>query len=255
MARRGKRDQEAGPEAQGDLLRSGGGGDDDTPEADPAEEEGRTEEADETAAGSGADPVGAREVDLARFTRVPPRDETFHAPPRDLPRDMVDRIEELESEGELYGALELVDEGLVGHELAPALLMRRVRILARLRRFDEAEEPLRTLRLVEPHAPEVRLAAGMLWFRKGLYAEAERDLRAISFKDEVEDRVRREAEYYLAESLNRLSRLDEALELLHTSVKRFPQPRAFQLLGRLYDRRGSPDEASIMYRIAREMGS
>jgi tetratricopeptide (TPR) repeat protein len=168
---------------------------------------------------------------------------------------MVERIEELEAEGELYGALELVDEGLVGHELAPALLMRRVRILARLRRFDEAEEPLRTLRLVEPHAPEVRLAAGMLWFRKGLYAEAERDLRAISFKDDVEDRVRREAEYYLAESLNRLSRLDEALELLHTSVKRFPQPRAFQLLGRLYDRRGSPDEASIMYRIAREMGS
>jgi tetratricopeptide (TPR) repeat protein len=187
--------------------------------------------------------------------RVPPKGRTFDAPPRDLPRDLVDRVESMEAEGELYGALELVDEGLVGHELSPALLMRRVRILARLRRFDEAEEPLRTLRLVEPHAPEVKLASGMLWFRKGLYAQAERDLRVISFKDEVEDRVRREAEYYLAECLNRLSRLDEALELLHTSVKRFPQPRSFQLLGRLYDRNGSPDEAAIMYRIAREMAT
>lgn len=252
MARRGRRDQESGPSAQGDLLGSreaGAGGGEDSPEEELRETEAVSDTPGKDRTMSPSDP------ELEQLTRVPPRGKTFDAPPRDLPRDLVDRIEELEAEGELYGALELVNEGLVGHELAPALLMRRVRILARLRRFDEAEEPLRTLRLVEPHAPEVRLASGMLWFRKGLYAEAERDLRAISFRDEVEDRVRREAEYYLAESLNRMSRLDEALELLHTSAKRFPQPRAFQLLGRLYDRRGSPDEASIMYRIAREMGS
>lgn len=256
MARKGKRDEDSRPGAQGDLLRTGGEG---GAEAEGASPPDRTAEEPEAGADAGRDPEsdgeGGGGVDLHQLSRVPPRGKTFDAPPRDLPRDLVDRIEALEAEGELYGALELVDEGLVGHELAPALLMRRVRILARLRRFDEAEEPLRTLRLVEPHAPEVRLASGMLWFRKGLYAEAERDLKAISFRDEVEDRVRREAEFYLAESLNRLSRLDEALELLHTSVKRFPQHRAFMLLGRLYDRRGSPEEASIMYRIAREMGS
>jgi len=244
MARKRKDEKASGSPDQGDLLRSQG-------EVDAA-----PEEPDEGggAAGPKADDV-SDVSELDALTRVPPKSKAFDSPPRDLPRDLVDRIEELEAEGELYGALEMVDEGLVGHELAPALLMRRVRILARLRRFDEAEEPLRTLRLVEPHAPEVRLAAGMLWFRKGLYAEAERELRAISFRDEVEDRVRREGEFYLAESLNRMSRLDEAVELLHTSVKRFPQSRAFQLLGRLYDRRGSPEEASIMYRIAREMGS
>lgn len=244
MARNKKGDEESGFPDQGDLLSSSGG------VALPGEEP------EEPALAPGSEGDGASDAsELDSLTRVPPKSQAFDSPPRDLPRDLVDRIEELESDGELYGALEMVDEGLVGHELAPALLMRRVRILARLRRFDEAEEPLRTLRLVEPHAPEVRLAAGMLWFRKGLYAEAERELRAISFRDEVEDPVRREAEYYLAESLNRMSRLDEAVELLHTSVKRFPQSRAFQLLGRLYDRRGSPEEASIMYRIAREMGS
>lgn len=244
MARNKKGDEASGSPDQGDLLRSRG-------EADSPGEE--PEEAAVARGDEGEAESSASELDA--LTRVPPKSKAFDSPPRDLPRDLVDRIEELESDGELYGALEMVDEGLVGHELAPALLMRRVRILARLRRFDEAEEPLRTLRLVEPHAPEVRLAAGMLWFRKGLYAEAERELRAISFRDEVEDRVRREAEYYLAESLNRMSNLEEAVELLHTSVKRFPQSRAFQLLGRLYDRRGSPEEASIMYRIAREMGS
>lgn len=244
MARKKKGDEGPGMSDQGDLLSSPGEGH--RPREDP-------EEADGASGSGGGDASHVSELDA--LTRVPPKSKAFDSPPRDLPRDLVDRIEELEAEGELYGALEMVDEGLVGHELAPALLMRRVRILARLRRFDEAEEPLRTLRLVEPHAPEVRLAAGMLWFRKGLYAEAERDLRAISFRDEVEDGVRREAEYYLAESLNRMSRLDEAVELLHTSVKRFPQSRAFQLLGRLYDRRGAPEEASIMYRIAREMGS
>ena len=244
MAQKGSRDEEQGSPAQGDLLGDRGH------EGPSSEEETAAPPAD-----SPGEEVDDRGYGLDELTRVPPKNKAFDSPPRDLPRDLVDRIEELEAEGELYGALEMVDEGLVGHELAPALLMRRVRILARLRRFDEAEEPLRTLRLVEPHAPEVSLAAGMLWFRKGLYAEAERELRAISFRDEVEDRVRREAEFYLAESLNRMSRLDEAVELLHTSVKRFPQSRAFQLLGRLYDRRGSPEEASIMYRIAREMGS
>jgi tetratricopeptide (TPR) repeat protein len=255
MARKGTRDDDSQPGAQGDLLRSDGGGEDAGEDSGPDESAADPGPGPESREESGSDRDDRDEVDLHQLNRVPPRGKTFDAPPRDLPRDLVDRIEALEAEGELYGALELVNEGLVGHELAPALLMRRVRILARLRRFDEAEEPLRTLRLVEPHAPEVRLASGMLWFRKGLYAEAERDLKAISFRDEVEDRVRREAEFYLAESLNRLSRLDEALELLHTSVKRFPQHRAFMLLGRLYDRRGSPEEASIMYRIAREMGS
>ena len=271
MARKGRgRASKAEESAQGDLLADGRKADagsegeeetapsDDaatapnTPEADPVEtdEEGEGEDK----GPESNDGPGAPE-DSALSQRVAPKGKTFDAPPRDLPRDLVDRIEEMEAEGELYGALDLVDEGLVGHELSPALLMRRVRILARLRRFDEAEDPLRTLRLVEPHAAEVKLASGMLRFRKGLYAEAERDLRVISFRDEVDDRVRREAEFYLAESLNRLSRLEEAIELLHTSVKRFPQARAFQLLGRLYDRNGSPEEANIMYRIAREMST
>jgi hypothetical protein len=281
MARKGRgRASRAEESAQGDLLADGGKGDagadgeesspaedsvmaPDTEGADPMETEGEaadaapepteTEEATDTAPEPTEEPGTPEDSSLSH--RVAPKGKTFDAPPRDLPRDLVDRIEEMEAEGELYGALDLVDEGLVGHELSPALLMRRVRILARLRRFDEAEDPLRTLRLVEPHAPEVKLASGMLRFRKGLYADAERDLRVISFRDEVDDRVRREAEFYLAESLNRLSRLDEAIELLHTSVKRFPQARAFQLLGRLYDRNGSPEEASIMYRIAREMST
>ena len=268
MARKGRgRAPKAEESAQGELLADGGKAD-----VDADGEEGASSPEDEATAsdGTGDDPVGTEEgageaapepteepgaSDSTLSQRVAPRGKTFDAPPRDLPRDLVDRIEEMEAEGELYGALDLVDEGLVGHELSPALLMRRVRILARLRRFDEAEDPLRTLRLVEPHAPEVKLASGMLRFRKGLYADAERDLRVISFRDEVDDRVRREAEFYLAESLNRLSRLDEAIELLHTSVKRFPQARAFQLLGRLYDRNGSPEEANIMYRIAREMST
>lgn len=171
----------------------------------------------------------------------------------ELPPEVAREVEKLEAAGALERALDVVNAALVGHEASAPLLLKKVTLLGSLGRFEVAMEPLRTLRLLEPDAPRVRLAAGMLLFRRGLYEEAERDFRAASFREDIPEKIREQAQYYLAESLNRLERLDEALEILHGAVDAWPSERAFQLLGRLYDRKGSPEEANVMYRIAREL--
>jgi Flp pilus assembly protein TadD len=64
------------------------------------------------------------------------------------------------------------------------------------------------------------------------------------------------AHYYRGEALNRLGRVEEALEVLLRAVELQPDdPRAYHTLGRLYDRRNEPDKAARMYRLARECGT
>jgi Flp pilus assembly protein TadD len=161
------------------------------------------------------------------------------------------RIAEQEDLGDLDAALEVVREALVEEPTDPRLLLREVHLLGSLGRFDEAEEPLRMLRLVEGPGLAVRRATGILYFRRGLYAEAEVELRAAVKEGDPTGQTH----YYLGEALNRLGRVEEALHVLSAAVKLNPsEARAFSTLGRLLDRKGLREEAAVMYRRARELG-
>jgi Flp pilus assembly protein TadD len=63
------------------------------------------------------------------------------------------------------------------------------------------------------------------------------------------------AHLYRGEALNRLGRVDEALEVLERARVLSPDhARIYYLLGILYDRKYLREEASAMYRRARELG-
>jgi len=161
----------------------------------------------------------------------------------------VRRVAELEELGNLEKALEVVQEALEASPGDPRVLLRELHLLGTLGRFEEAEEPLRLLRLAEGNAMEVRRAAGILLFRRGVYAEAEAELLAAVKAGDPSG----QSHYYLGEALNRLGRVDEALKVLSQAVDLNPrESRAYSTLGRLLDRKGLPEEAAVMYRKARE---
>jgi Flp pilus assembly protein TadD len=159
------------------------------------------------------------------------------------------RVEELERLGHTERALDVVVETLEHHPGEPRVLLRQIHLLGTLGRFDEAEEPLRILRLAEGNALEVRRAAGVLYFRRGMYPEAETELRAALRAGDPSG----QSHYYLGEALNRLGMVEEALRILAQAVDLNPsETRAYNTMGRLLDRKGLPEEAAVMYRKARE---
>jgi tetratricopeptide (TPR) repeat protein len=116
--------------------------------------------------------------------------------------------------------------------------------------YDRAEELLcRALRLA-PENTAVRASIGKLHFHRGLYAQAELDLRWVCEQDDTHG----PAFYYWGEALNCLDRFDEALEVMERATVLQPNnPKAFYTLGHLYDRKHLSEEAMAMYRRAREL--
>ena len=93
---------------------------------------------------------------------------------------------------------------------------------------------------------------GVLYFRRGLYAQAETELRWVCARD----RENGPAFYYRGEALNRLNRYDEAVQALERAAALMPKdPKPVYTLGHLYDRRHQPEEAAEMYRRARRLQS
>jgi tetratricopeptide (TPR) repeat protein len=103
-------------------------------------------------------------------------------------------------------------------------------------------------------APEdagVLVERGVVLFKRGLYRQAEAELkRALELDDQNGD-----AYFYRGEALNQLGRVDDALEMLERAVQYRPSNgRAYYTMGILYDRKHLGQEACAMYRRAREVG-
>lgn len=134
----------------------------------------------------------------------------------------------------------------------PELLGNLGAALGGLGRYAQAERELRKAVRLEPNRIDVRANLGILHFRRGLYAQAEAELAWVC----GEDPEHGPAHLYRGEALNRLGRADEALEVLERASHLEPRnPRIFHLMGILYDRKHLAEEAALMYRRARELGS
>jgi tetratricopeptide (TPR) repeat protein len=122
--------------------------------------------------------------------------------------------------------------------------------LTSLARYEEAEAALRRAQKIDADDLQVHLAIGILYFRRGLYAQAELELRWVCARA----RTNGLAFYYRGEALNRLSRFDESEQALTHAAELLPSdPRPFYTLGHLYDRKHLAEEAGEMYRRAREL--
>ena len=119
-----------------------------------------------------------------------------------------------------------------------------------LGRFDEAERELRRAQRIAPEDLVVRTNLAIVSFRRGLYGHAEAELRWVCDRDEGNST----AHFYRGEALNRLGRVDEALDAMKTVTRLDPgNSRAFYTMGILYDKKHLPTEAAAMYRKAREV--
>lgn len=282
MTRRRKRKPRDGAVTQPDLLKEAGlesaqSRDSEAPAWDEAPEEPVPEDDEETGSevremGEAPSEHGGQSPgDEVPAEPGPPSDAVAEADPEEAPfrlepeppppprparrpRDAAvprweRRVAELEDLGDLEQALEVVRGAQESSPGDVHILLKEIHLLGSLGRFDEAEEPLRILRLAEGSSLEVRRAAGILQFRRGTYSEAETELRAAVKIGDPSG----QSHYYLGEALNRMGRVDEALKVLSQAVDLNPlESRAYSTLGRLLDRKGLPEEAAVMYRRARE---
>lgn len=132
----------------------------------------------------------------------------------------------------------------------PELLTNFGAALASEGRYEEAEAQLRKAARLDPGGVDVRANLGILYFRRGLYAQSEQELRWVC----EEDPDHGLAHFYRGEALNRLGRVEEALETLERALHLQPgKARIYYLLGILYDKKNLPREAGTMYRKAREL--
>ena len=149
-------------------------------------------------------------------------------------------------------AVEHLESALKVDQNNVEVLINLASALTKLGRFRRAGDPVsRALRLA-PDDPAARLAQAILSFRRGLYDQAEVELRWICDRDPGAG----EALYYRAEALNRTGQFSEAMELMSRAAELLPDDaRPYYTLGHLYDRQNRAFEAAEMYRRARDRQS
>jgi tetratricopeptide (TPR) repeat protein len=146
-----------------------------------------------------------------------------------------------------------IDEFLAAEEMDP----KNVENLAQLAgaygalgRFGEADAVIDRALHLDPANVHVRVGAAILAFRKGLYAAAEVQLQEICELDPSHG----PAHFYRGEALNRLGRVEDALQAMERTIQLQPRNwRAYHTLGILYDRKEDRERASEMYRRALEL--
>jgi tetratricopeptide (TPR) repeat protein len=119
-----------------------------------------------------------------------------------------------------------------------------------LGRFGEADVVIDRALHIDPMSVQVQVGVAILAYRKGLYATAEVQLKGICKRNPSHG----PAHFYRGEALNRLGRVDEALETMERVIELQPRNwRAYHTLGMLFDRKDELERASEMYRQAREL--
>ena len=119
-----------------------------------------------------------------------------------------------------------------------------------LGRFAKADRAIDSAIRIDPVNVQARVGEAILSFRKGLYAEAEVQLKEICDRNPSHG----PAHFYRGEALNRLGRVDEALRAMERTIQLQPRNwRAYHTLGMLFDRKEDPERATAMYRQAREL--
>ena len=114
--------------------------------------------------------------------------------------------------------------------------------------FAKADNAINRAISLDPGNTQARISEAILSFRKGLYADAEVQLKGICDQNPGHA----PAHFYRGEALNRLGRVDEALESMERAVELQPRNwRAYHTLGKLFDRKRDRERASEMYRQAR----
>jgi Flp pilus assembly protein TadD len=157
----------------------------------------------------------------------------------------------LESQGASALAVEQLETARAQQPEDVPLVVEYAHALTAMRRFDAAEKELRRVLKFQPDNADIHLGLGIISLRRGLYTQADLELKRATELDPGSGT----ALYYRADALNQLSRVDEALDLLARAAQLQPeQPRSYYLMGILYDKKGRPAEAGAMYRKAREVG-
>jgi Flp pilus assembly protein TadD len=161
--------------------------------------------------------------------------------------------------GVLYDELGQHERALEQFEIARGLVPDNVEVLSNmgsallgLSRFEDAERELRRAQKIDPESVEVRANLGVLYHRRGLYAQAETELRWVCERDHDHG----PAHFYRGEALNRLGKVDQALEVLERAMRLQPNNyKIYHTMGILFDKKRMPVEASQMYRKMRELRS
>ena len=149
-------------------------------------------------------------------------------------------------------ALEQIDAALEREPENVDLVVDRGIALTGAARLVDAERDLRTAQRLDPERGRVYTQLGKVLFKRGLYRQAEAELRRAIELDERDG----DAYFYLGESLNQLGRFDDALTMLERAVQYQPKnAKAYYTMGILYDRKHLRQEATTMYRKAREVGA
>jgi len=161
------------------------------------------------------------------------------------------RIRELEERGAYDLSLERLVALQAEQPDSVVVLARMGSVLGSLGRFGEAEAALERAHRLSPDDVDIRAGMGIVEFKRGLYDQAEATLRWVC--DRQADHG--PAHLYRGEALHLLGRIDEALAALERASELDPDnPRVYQTLGMIYDKRRDPEQAARMYKRAAELG-
>jgi Flp pilus assembly protein TadD len=177
---------------------------------------------------------------------------------RELLLDEPENLKAYNNLGLLYEGMGRFDRALELFETAHAIEPDNVGVLSNvggalvgLGRFEDAERELRRALKLDPENVDVRVNLGILFFRRGQYALAENELRWVCEQDEGHAT----AHYYRGEALNRLNKVDKAIEVLERAAVLQPgNAKIYHTMGILFDKKHMPAEAARMYRKVRELG-
>lgn len=156
----------------------------------------------------------------------------------------------LEAGEDTNGAMTHLDRAVELAPNRPDVLTERGALKARLKQYVTAATDLDEALKLDPEYAPAHFHLGMVLLRKGRDADA-----AASFRTTLSHQANYpQALYYLGEALNLRGEFDSAIGTLEQAIESDPtDTRAYQLLGRVFDRCSRPEEAMIMYQKAREV--